>query len=164
MLVKSISYTLKLIVLMAVVVIATGCSANRKLTAKQKRVNQVINTSREFVGTPYRYGGTNNRGMDCSGLLCVAFKSADMPLPRSAKEQSKIGKAVSIQQLQPGDLVFFATRKRGRKVTHVGMVTEVRGKREVKFIHASSSRGVIEDNLYTNYYRRAFVKARRPVF
>ena len=144
--------------------IFTGCSSSKKLTARQQKVNKIINTSRTFVGTPYRYGGTGQRGMDCSGLLLIAFRSADIALPRSAKEQSKIGKSVRMRQLRPGDLVFFATKKRRRKVSHAGLVTEIKGKRSIKFIHASSSRGVVEDNLYSNYYQKVFVKARRPVF
>ncbi|MDN5216101.1 C40 family peptidase [Fulvivirgaceae bacterium BMA12] len=147
-----------------ILLVSAGCASNRKLTVREQKVNKIINTSKTFMGTPYRYGGTSARGMDCSGLLLISFKSADISLPRSAREQSKIGKPVSIQQLRRGDLVFFATKKRGRKVSHAGLVTEIKGKRSVKFIHASSSRGVIEDNLYSSYYKKAFVKARRPVF
>ncbi len=161
---NAVSTLLRSIFLLGIVFSVSSCVSSRKLTAKEQRVDQIIKTSRAFIGTPYRYGGSTRRGMDCSALLQIAFKSGDISLPRSAKEQSKIGKAVSMQQLKPGDLLFFATKKRGRKVTHAGLVTEVQGKREVKFIHASSSRGVIEDNLYTNYYQKAFVKARRPVF
>ena len=144
--------------------IFTGCSSTKKLRARQQKIDTIINTSRTFVGTPYRYGGTSGRGMDCSGLLLISFKSAKITLPRSAKEQSKIGKSVRMQQLRPGDLVFFATKKRRRKVSHAGLVTEIKGKGTVKFIHASSSRGVVEDNLYSKYYQKVFVKARRPVF
>ena len=142
----------------------SGCSSSKKASARQQKINKVINTSRTFVGTPYRYGGVSQRGMDCSGLLLVSFKSANIALPRSAKAQSKVGKSVRMQQLRPGDLVFFATKKRRRKVSHAGLVTEVKGNRSIKFIHASSSRGVVEDNLYSKYYQKAFVKARRPVF
>ena len=147
-----------------VLLVFTSCSSGKKLTARQQKINKIINTSRTFVGTPYRYGGTSQRGMDCSGLLLISLKSANISLPRSAKEQSKIGKAVRMQQLRPGDLVFFATKKRRRKVSHAGLVTEIKGKQSIKFIHASSSRGVVEDNLYSNYYQKAFVKARRLVF
>lgn len=150
--------------LLSLLVVAASCTTIRHASVKTDRVNTVISTSRSYVGTPYRYGGTTNNGMDCSGLLMISFKSVDISIPRTALDQSKIGKPVAMQQLKPGDLVFFAAKNRSRKVTHAGLVTEVNGMREIKFIHASSSRGVIEDNLYSKYYQKVFVKARRPVF
>ena len=112
------------------------------------------------MGTPYRWGGTTRTGMDCSGLLVTSFRSCGLALPRTSAEQSETGRLVSIYDVAPGDLVFFATK--GRRVSHVGMVTEVRGKHDVQFIHTSSSLGVIESNLFSDYYRKNFVKARRP--
>jgi probable lipoprotein NlpC len=64
--------------------------------------------------------------MDCSGLLLNSFKAINVSLPRSSEAQSKIGKEVKIQELQPGDLLFFATGKKKREITHVGLVTDVR--------------------------------------
>lgn len=93
----------------------------------------------------------------------VSFQEAGLPLPRTSAEQSKVGRLISIRELRPGDLVFFATQgKYNHKVTHVGMVTEIRSKDDVQFIHASTKLGVIESNIFSDYYRRAFVKARRP--
>ncbi|HOO09629.1 MAG TPA: NlpC/P60 family protein, partial [Cyclobacteriaceae bacterium] len=66
-------------------------------------------------------------------------------------------------QRKEGDLVFFATGKRRRVVTHVGLVTEVKGRENVKFIHASTSLGVIETNLYTKYYLKRFRFGRRII-
>ncbi|MEM6843852.1 MAG: C40 family peptidase [Bacteroidota bacterium] len=131
-----------------------------RLDAEQQ---QVISTARSFTGTPYRWGGTTHSGMDCSGLLMISFQEAGISLPRTSAEQSKYGRLVSIHDLRPGDLVFFATKsKNSRKVTHAGLVTEIRGKRDVQFIHASTKLGVIESNIFSDYYRRSFVKARRP--
>ena len=131
-----------------------------RLDAKQKKI---ISTARSFAGTPYRWGGTTRGGMDCSGLLMISFQEAGINLPRTSAEQSKFGRLVSIRELRPGDLVFFATkRKNSRKVTHAGLVTEVRGKNNIQFIHASTKLGVVESNIFSDYYRRAFVKARRP--
>ncbi|HEU5290449.1 MAG TPA: NlpC/P60 family protein, partial [Cyclobacteriaceae bacterium] len=69
---------------------------------------------------------------------------------------------VDMEELQPGDLLFFATGKKKREITHVGLVTDVRRK-NVKFIHASSSLGVVETNLEQEYYQKAFRKARRVI-
>lgn len=143
---------------------STGkASANgSKSVTVSAQAQQVIKTARKYIGTPYRYGGTTSKGMDCSGLLCTSFKAVDIQLPRVSHEQAKYGTEVRLTNVAPGDLVFFSERKGSGKVSHVGMVTDVRGKNDVKFIHASTSRGVIEDNLYSEYFQRIFVKAIRP--
>lgn len=140
----------------------------RRATSKyekrtDQRVDTIIKTARSFTGTPYRWGGTSRAGMDCSGLLVTSFRSADIELPRTTSEQIRVGRGIRLYELQPGDLVFFAAKKRNpNKVTHVGMITEVRAKHDVRFIHASTKLGVTENNIYSNYYRKIFVKARRP--
>ena len=68
-----------------------------------------------------------------------------------------------MDDLQPGDLVFFATGRKRREITHVGLITDVRGKKDVKFIHSSSSLGVVEANLYAEYYLKRFRGARRVI-
>ncbi|QHT71866.1 C40 family peptidase [Rhodocytophaga rosea] len=130
--------------------------------AASGQATQVIKTARSFLGTPYRYGGSTSKGMDCSGLLCTSFASIDVKLPRTSTEQSSYGKDVRLNDVSPGDLVFFAERKGGSKISHVGMVTTVKGKDQVMFIHSSTSRGVVEDNLLGEYYQKIFVKAIRP--
>src|SRR5687768_9975854 len=101
--------------------------------------------------------------MDCSGLLLNSFKVIQFDLPRSSEAQSKVGKEIKLKDLEPGDLVFFATGKKKRKITHVGLVTEKNNKDNVKFIHASSSLGVVETNIYAEYYLTRFRGARRVI-
>ena len=141
----------------------SSCAGSRKV-AREQKVNTVVTRARSYIGTPYRYGGTTTLGMDCSGLLMRSFESIDIYIPRTAKEQSSLGKKVSFDELQEGDLVFFKTFKGKGKVTHAGIVTDSRKKDQLTFIHASSSRGVMEANLLNNYYRKAFTKARRLKF
>lgn len=154
---------------------ATSCkrSGKSRSTAPSKSVKKsdsgkqnesssgLVKTARSYVGTPYRMGGTTRAGMDCSGLMLTTFKSQNITLPRTSAAQSQIGQKVSISNLQPGDLVFFTDRKGGRKVTHVGMVTNVRGEKDIKFIHASTKLGVVESDLFASYYISIFLFAKR---
>jgi probable lipoprotein NlpC len=131
-------------------------------TRGNRNVQKVIQTARSYRGTPYRYGGTTRIGMDCSGLLCTSFKAINVNLPRTSQEQSRFGPTVRPKDIQPGDLVFFGESRFSSKISHVGLVTDVKSKEEIYFIHASTSLGVIEDNLFSNYYQKIFLKAVRP--
>lgn len=137
-------------------------AARLSKTRTSKDIAKVIRTARSYRGTPYKYGGTTRLGMDCSGLLCTSFSAIRVKLPRNSTEQSRFGKEVRPRNLRPGDLVFFSASGHDRQISHVGLVTSVKGRDEVFFIHASTRLGVIEDNLYANHYQKIFVKAVRP--
>jgi len=145
-----------------IILLFTASCASQKAKLREKQVDEVISTARTFMGTPYKYGGTTRSGMDCSALTIHAYKSINLSLPRSAEDQSNVGQKVKEKDLQPGDLVFFATGKRRRQVTHVGLVTDVH-RNTVKFIHASTSLGVIETDLAQDYYAKRYRGARRII-
>jgi probable lipoprotein NlpC len=139
---------------------------DKRSEKKEKSVDtadKVISTARTFIGTPYKYGGMTRSGMDCSGLLINSFTVVKVNLPRSSEAQSKVGQQVKMNDLQPGDLVFFATGNKKNQITHVGLVTDVKAKDNVKFIHASSKLGVVETNLFAEYYQKRFRVARRVI-
>ncbi|HEY5690244.1 MAG TPA: C40 family peptidase [Cyclobacteriaceae bacterium] len=144
-------------------ILISGCAASRRAKIRAKQIDQVIQTARTYTGTPYKWGGTTRSGMDCSGLLINSFRSINISLPRQSADQALMGEKVKLKQLQEGDLVFFATGKKRRVITHVGLVTEVKTKDNVKFIHASSSLGVIETNIFADYYLKRFRFARRII-
>lgn len=146
----------------ALVVFLFGCATSKNRNTVDPKIETAIATARSYTGTPYRYGGTSKRGMDCSGLLCVSYQSAGLALPRTSSEQSKFGKPIKIDELKPGDLVFFSKKKGRRKITHVGMVTTIKKTNDIRFIHSSTKLGVVENNLMSDYYHGIFVKARRP--
>jgi LysM repeat protein len=119
----------------------------------------LIAKASENLGVRYRGGGTDRNGFDCSGLMFTTFRNIDMTLPRSSSDMAaNSGVKIDRSQAQKGDLIFFATR--GRWVGHVGMITEV-SEDEIKFIHSSTSAGVIISSDKEPYYAKRFVQINR---
>jgi len=106
-------------------------------------------------GLPYRLGGSDPRGFDCSGFVQYVFALYGLALPRVVHDQFHVGHEVSLDDLVPGDLVFFVTH--GDEVSHVGIV--IGGDR---FVHAPNSRGVVRiDSLASGYWGERVAGARR---
>lgn len=113
-------------------------------------------SARSYLGVPYVWGGETRQGIDCSAFTRNSYRENEVGLPRVSRQQWETGKAVT--DLREGDLVFFNTR--GVGVSHVGMYISKEGNR---FIHASSSRGVVIDDLGKKYYKQRYLGARRVV-
>ncbi|NJB71890.1 cell wall-associated NlpC family hydrolase [Saonia flava] len=127
---------------------------------KNTKADNIISTALTFTGVKYRYGGTTRKGMDCSGLLYVAFNEHDVAIPRVSYVMANKGRQIKVKNVDKGDLLFFKTSKKGKKINHVGLVVAVDGK-DIKFIHSTTSRGVIVSSLREGYWNYAFVKATR---
>lgn len=125
----------------------------------QLRYN-IINNARRFEGTPYKYGGTTSKGMDCSGLIYTAFLEENISIPRVSRSIAEEGKRIKTDEVIPGDLLFFITGRRSKQINHVGLVVDVLPG-QILFIHSSTSQGVIVSSLNEGYWNNAFTEARR---
>lgn len=134
-------------------------SPSEEIDTAAEMANTIVETAFTYLGTKYRYGGTTPAGMDCSGLVHTAFKTHDIALPRSSYEIAAKGIEIGLDAVKKGDLLFFTTNGKKQRINHVGLVVEV-GK-EIKFIHATTSRGVLISSLNEGYWKYAFVKATR---
>ncbi len=122
--------------------------------------SKLLKNAKKHKGEHYVWGGTKPNAFDCSGYTQYLYRKEGVELPRTAYEQSKVGKEVSRFELKKGDLLFFLTDKsRGIPVTHVGMYLG-----NDKFIHAASrKKGIIVSSFSKSRYSRLFVTARRII-
>ena len=119
----------------------------------------LVKVAKSFMGAPYRYGGESVRGLDCSAYVKKIYEIFDVELPRSAREQFKVGAKVSKEGLSVGDLVFFKTKRYAKYPTHVGIYIG-----DGNFIHSSSYHsklGVKVDSLDSSYYSKTYTGATR---
>ena len=161
----------KLLSLLAIAaLLLAGCGSSRRAVKYKKSERQgdrtekidrkpvsksgqaLVREARKWRGVPYKYGGHSRSGADCSGFLMEVFKEAvGIRLPRSSRDQKEYCRPVRRDEMIVGDLVFFTSKNSKGKIAHVGMYIG-----DNRMIHASSSRGVVEDDLSLRYYVEHF--------
>jgi cell wall-associated NlpC family hydrolase len=110
-----------------------------------------------FRGVPYRLGGADPAGFDCSGLVQYVFAQYGVAMPRVVEQQWEIGNKVKPSKIEAGDLIFFATKGRGDGASHVAIA--IGGD---SFVHAPNSTGVVRiETLGSTYWGSRYVGARR---
>lgn len=118
--------------------------------------DEIVQTTRHFIGTPYLWGGCSpDTGFDCSGLAMTAYQLNGLHLPRTSREQYAAGYPIAWNHLKKGDLVFFSGNQHGT-VTHVGVYAG-----DGRFIHApGKGKKIRMDSLSARYYRQRYIGAR----
>ena len=121
---------------------------------------EVVSGVQQLLGIPYRYGGKDKRGFDCSGLTQYIFKTIEIDLPSTAESQSRLGKEINLTKVSPGDLLYFKRSKLGR-VFHVSIVVS-NDSEGIKVVHSTST-GVTMDNISKSKYWSSKVIGARDV-
>jgi lipoprotein Spr len=153
--------------ILALLLLFASCKSTSSVTTTKKEdnpkavVKDLIYTASENIGVRYKAGGTTNKGYDCSGLVFTTFNSENIKLPRSSYEQSKVGEVINRNKAKKGDLIFFKTN-RSSQINHVGLIVEINND-EIKFIHSSTSKGVIISSTKEPYYRDAYAQVNRVI-
>lgn len=125
-----------------------------KYSLTENDLLRLQSTAIDYLGTKYRYGGTQVGALDCSAFVRTVFRDVNISLPRTSREQFRLGAAIQRDNLKTGDLVFFARR---RTISHVGIYIG-----DGMFIHAAGGgKGVTISMLDEAYYRRYYVGAKR---
>lgn len=128
--------------------------AGQSLPDSNPAIIKLYAQHKQWKSTPYKLGGLSKKGIDCSGFVHITYKERfGVSLPRTTTRQAQVGTKITRQQLQAGDLVFFKT---GFKVRHVGIYIE-----DGKFLHASTSNGVMISNINNRYWKKVYWKSMR---
>lgn len=149
---RSVLYTCAIIAFAGIV---CGCSSSKlSRSTSSPRIAALIDVAESHLGTAYCSGGSTRDCFDCSGFVSTCFMSIGVSLPRTSREISDFGQEIPRGELQPGDVVAFRTS--GRDVNHVGIMVDAQ-----RFIHASTSKGVMVSALSEPYWAQRWKGARR---
>jgi len=166
------------LIILFISIFAIGCAGTRQASNNDRNVNRAAAIQKKYaallevskadisntelyafiddwIGAPYKYAGKTKNGVDCSGFSCILRKEVyKNEVGGSSKYIYSLCKPVSKGKLQEGDFVFFKIKN--NKISHMGVFLK-----NNKFIHASTSRGVVIDDLNADYYKKYYYKGGR---
>jgi cell wall-associated NlpC family hydrolase len=150
-------YTIRFIPILVLVLLAGGCATVREKPpvpppAKPEVRKEIIKTALSLRGRPYKKKAKGPGAFDCSGFVQYVYKKAKIKLPPSTAELNEIGEKIALQDVSPGDLVFFRTIR----VFHVGIMLNKK-----EFIHSSTVKGVSIDRIDEYYWKKKKAYFRR---
>lgn len=133
----------------------------RKMNTGNVPAAEIVAFSQTLIGIKYTYGSSvKEKGFDCSGFIDYVFNHFNISAPRSSVDFTNVGEEVPIKDCKPGDLILFTgTNAKSGEVGHLGIITENKNG-DLKFIHASTSRGVMISGM-NSYFIPRFVKVNR---
>lgn len=146
-------------ILVLILLLITGCSSiekRDKISSSIGKKDKLYEYYLEYKGTPYKLGGTDKTGIDCSAFVQGIFSNVyKVSLPRTTQTQMQVGKEINYKERDTGDLLFFKT---GVNTYHVGVYYE-----NDNFMHASTSKGVMISNLNESYWINSFLNIKRII-
>jgi cell wall-associated NlpC family hydrolase len=151
--------TMKRLLFLGIPLLLAACASPplRQYTATDDQMNELVMYAVSLADTPYRYGGkSSNSGFDCSGFVGHVYRhSLDISLPRTSREISRVGLPISINELSPGDLVFYNTQH--ASFSHVGIYVG-----DGKFVHSPRSGEMVRtEQMALRYWQARYDGARR---
>jgi lipoprotein Spr len=142
------------VAMVLLILLVAGCSTTRKsVRSPEARLMESYN---KWRGTPYRLGGNSLSGVDCSAFVQIVMRDQfGVQLPRTTDQQLRTGQRVRKNRLRTGDLIYFRT---SRTTLHVGIMLD-----KQRFIHASTSSGVMISSINERYWNRRYIGGRRVI-
>ena len=133
----------------------------KNVSIKTSKRDEVVNYSKIYLGTPYKYGGTTKSGFDCSGFSCHVLKEAGVTLPRTSRDQANFAQKINLKDAKKGDLLFFG--KSNSSIHHVGVVISEKND-PLTMIHSSTSSGIMITTIdNSDYWKRILQYAGRVI-
>jgi cell wall-associated NlpC family hydrolase len=132
---------------------------SRPATSVEMVRTYVTGWAENYIGSDYKYAGHDPKtGFDCSGFTSFVMQEFDIQLSHGSSTQATQGNKISMDEVQPGDLIFFG---KGKNIQHVALVTEINDEGGFICIHSTNTRGVVKENISTSdYWKKRILFAR----
>jgi len=135
----------KAAVLALMILAAAFCRVRMEPRPAAEIRGKIVELARSLIGLPYKFGGSDIDGFDCSGLVHYVYASFGIELPRSASQQSRLRPRISLERAQPGDILFFKFGRRWHAAIYLG---------GTRFVHAPNEASPIREESLSDYYRQ----------